>query len=461
MNKQSNAKFFNGSLLRFNYSIWLFTFFIFIFSTNIAAQDSLRDFLNTKPKQPVNRTSSTKRTNESKPRTPSKNSSTKNTARTSKNTAAKTRRSLINVTFITGEPYAEIWLNDKKSGQTDENSRLEKKLSMGEYRVMAKNKFRVIYPMTKISISSDQTVFKLFEEEVPEVDTSKNENTEEPKKKTAEELALEISAEVKRILVDYADPQKTDSISTSDWELVYKAAQLGQLQGYSAVDVEAQRWFASGQLEFAKENYTNAFTAFNKAMEFMPNSGLLFYAVGNTYLANKQPSDALKAYQKSLQLSPKMGMVYKKLGDTFRILDKEKDAITAYKNAVQFGYNNVETKFGLALTLLQTKETDEAIAQLLEVEKEKPTAEVYLALGEAYEKTKRDVSAIENYQKAIQASPNSAVAYFKLGDVYYSQREYTKAKETYEKAVQLDPDGKVLTKVEAQKKLREAASKIK
>jgi tetratricopeptide (TPR) repeat protein len=196
-------------------------------------------------------------------------------------------------------------------------------------------------------------------------------------------------------------------------------------------------------------------------MEFMPNSGLLYYAVGNTHLANKQPSEALKAYQKSLQLSPKMGMVYKKLGDTFRILDKEKEAITAYKNAVQFGYDNVETKFGLALTVIKTKQIDEAITQLLEVEKEKPAAEVYLALGEAYEKTKRDVSAIENYQKAIQASPNSAVAYFKLGDVYYAQREYTKAKETYEKAVQLDPDGKVLNKVEAQKKLREAASKIK
>ena len=62
------------------------------------------------------------------------------------------------------------------------------------------------------------------------------------------------------------------------------------------------------------------------------------------------------------------------------------------------------------MTLLQTKQTEEAITQLLEVAKEKPAAEVYLALGEAYEKTKRDVSAIEYYQKAIQAAPNSAEA---------------------------------------------------
>ncbi len=431
-------------------------FILAFLSVNIPAQNSLRDYLNTKPEKATTKTT-TKKTTEAKSRNQSKNAS----SRLPKKSAEQPNRSPLTVTFVTSEPYAEVWINDKKSGETNENSILEKKIPMGEYRVMARNKIRVIYPMTKISVSSEQTSFNLFEEQTPAQTEVKVEQNEEPKKKTDEDLAKEISIEVKRILVDYADPKKTDSISTSDWELVYKAAQLGQLQGYSAVDIEAQRWFASGQLEFAKENYTNAFTAFNKAMEFMPTSGLLYYAVGNTYLANKQPSDALKAYQKSIQLSPKMGMNYKKLGDTQRILGKEKEAIAAYKNAVQFGYDNVETRLGLALTLMQNKQTEEAITRLLEVEKEKPTAEVYVALGDAYEKTKRDVSAIEYYQKAIQAEPSSATAYFKLGDVYYSQREYVKSKEAFEKAVESDPEGKILSKTEAQKKLREAASKIK
>lgn len=459
MNINLTKKLFNNTnSINSNLIIRLSAFlFVFIFfAVNSPAQNSLRDFLNTKPDKPA-----PQKTNESKPRNSPKAASNKNTQRQTKKAAAQPKQSLITVTFVTGEPYAEVWLNDKKSGQANESSILEKKLAMGDYRVMARNKFRVIYPMTRISISTDQNTFNLFEEKVIEEDSAKTENTEPNKKKTDEELAMEISGEVKRILQDYADPQKTDSISASDWELVYKAAQLGQLQGYSPVDVEAQRWFASGQLELAKENFPNALTAFNKAMELMPASGLVYYAVGNTYLANKNPSDALKAYQKSIQLSPKMGMTYKKLGDAYRILDKEKEAIAAYKSAVQFGYNNVETRLGLALTLLRTKQTEEAITQLLEVAKEKPTAEVYLALGEAYEKTKRDVSAIEYYQKAIQAAPNSAEAYFKLGDVYYAQREYVKAKETFEKAVQLDPDGKVLNKTEAQKKLREATSKIK
>lgn len=460
----TNTIFFNKTTTGMKY-LTRFTFFIIavsFISLNISAQDSLREFLNTKSEKPP-KASTTKKTGDSKPRYTARNNSNRTATPKPPKKVLKITRGPVTVTFITAEPFAEVWIDDKKSGLTNENSRLEKKLPMGDYRIMVRNKVRVIFPLTKISISPEQTTFKLFEEKdvVKKDPDVKKPDTEDLSKKDPRALANDIGAEIKRILTDYADPQKTDSVTTSDWELVYKAAQLGQLQGYSAVEVESQRWFASGQLELAKENYTNAFTAFNKANEFMPTSGLLYYAIGNTYLANKQPSDALKAYQRSLQLTPKMGMTYKKLGDALRTLEKEKEAIAAYKNAVQFGYDNVETRLGLALTLLQTKQTEEAITQLLEVEKQKKSAEVYLALGDAYQKTKRDVSAIEYYQKAIQAAPNSATAYFKLGDVYYSQREYVKAKQAFEKAVELDPEGRALNRNEAQKKLREAASKIK
>lgn len=461
----TNKLFFNTTTLntlKMSYPTRLTAFFITLFfiTLNISAQDSLRQFLNTKPEKTAK---TTKKTSDTKPRYTAK-TATKTATKNNSKSAGKVvniTRGPVTVTFITAEPFAEVWLNDKKTGQSNEDSMLEKKLPMGEYRVMVRNNVRVLYPLTKISISPEQTTFKLFEEKTAVTKTVKDETSKPLSDEDKRTLANDIGVEIKRILGDYADPQKTDSISASDWELIYRAAQVGQLQGYSAVEIEAQRWFASGQLELAKENYTNAFTAFNKATEFMPNSGLLYYAIGNTYLANKQTSDALKAYQRSLQLTPNMGMVYKKLGDAYRMSEKEKEAISAYKSAVQYGYDNVETRLGLALTLLQTKQTEEAITQLLEVEKQKKSAEVYLALGEAYEKTKRDVSAIEYYQKAVQAAPTSPAAHFKLGGVYYSQREYIKAKQSFEKAVELDPDGKILNKNEAQKKLREAASKIK
>jgi tetratricopeptide (TPR) repeat protein len=95
------------------------------------------------------------------------------------------------------------------------------------------------------------------------------------------------------------------------------------------------------------------------------------------------------------------------------------------------------------------------------VVKEWKKAEVYVALGNAYQALKRDVSALEAYQKATELDQNSAVAFDSLGDVYFKQREYVKAKDAFEKAVALDPEGKSLNLKETQNKIREATSRIK
>ena len=365
----------------------------------------------------------------------------------------------LDVTFVSREPAVDVYLNEKIIGKTDEKRQLLRKLTPGEYLIMARNKRQILLSTRKITITPEQTTVRLFEEIVPKPTPQIVEPVEKVEK-TELEIAIEISEKVKKVLETYANPSTTDSVTTEDWQIVFQAAQLGQLQGYTAVQIEAQRWFASGQIELAKGEYTNAFTAFNKAQEFMPTSALPFFGLGNTYFADKKYADALKLYQKALQIDNKLAPAYKKLGDTYRLLGREKEAISAYKNAIQFGYSTLETRFWLGTLMLETKQIEEAIAQLEEVAKEMPKAEVFISIGTGYEKLKRGVSAIEAYQKAIDADPNSALAYYRLADVYLSQREYTKAKEAYEKAIALDPEGKIVKKNEAQKKLKEASEKV-
>lgn len=372
------------------------------------------------------------------------------------------KTTLVPVIFTTQEARAEVWLNNRNIGLTDGGAQLRRNLAPGIYQVMIKRGNQVLLPAQSISVTPEQTDFNLFREVAKAPKTQPvTQKTETPKPKTEQQIAMEMSERVKQTLEDYTNPQKTDTVTTADWEFVLQAAQLGQLQDYTAVQIEAQRWFASGQIELAKGNYPNAFTAFNKALEYMPNSGLPFYGLGNAYLANKQPAEALKAFQRSLQLTPNQGMVYRRLGDALRLTEKEKEAINAYKNAIQFGYRTPETRYYLATVIAKTGKHKEAIDELLEVAKETQTADVYIALGNSYQALKRDVSALEAYRKATELDPNSAIAFDNLGDVLYKQREYAQAKEAFEKAVSLDPDGKSLNLPETQKKLREASSRIK
>jgi tetratricopeptide (TPR) repeat protein len=433
--------------------------FMLAFGANfftVSGQDDLRNSVYGNQKKS---TADKSKTSKKKPKT----TVAKNNAAASRPTSTTTKRpapkTFLDVTFVAREPAVEVFLNDRNIGKTDDKFQLSKKLTAGEYLVMAKNKRQVLMSTKKVTIGPSQTTVKLFEEIVPKP-TPAVQQTIQTQEKSEVQIALEISEKVKTILESYANPTTTDSVTTDDWQIVFKAAQMGQLQGYTAVQIEAQRWFASGQIELAKGEYTNAFTAFNKAQEFMPTSALPFFGLGNTYFADKKYADALKLYQKALQIDPKMAIGYKKLGDTQRLLGREKEAIAAYKNAIQFGYNTLETRFWLGTLMLETKQIEEAIKELEAVAKEMPKAEVFISIGNGYEKLKRDVSAIEAYQKAIDADPNSALAFYKLADVYLGQREYTKAKEAYEKALALDPEGKKLNKTETQKKLKEIENKL-
>lgn len=438
---------------------------IFLAVSGISAQDSLRESVYGKPKTTT--TSPSKSTSKSKPTPPKPTppvkrkltrSQVKNFTKPSK---PSNKKELLTVSFTAKEPMIEVWINDKNVGVTDGNFEFSKKLAPGEYTLMAKSNGEVISESRKITVSPEENSFELFvEEEQPEEISVIEPKEPEVKKKSEMEIALEVSNEIKRILETYANPEMTDSIGEDDWQVVFQAAQLGQLQGYTAVQIEAQRWFASGKIEFSKGEFANALTAFNKAQEFMPSSALPFYELGNTYFANKQLPDALKCYIKALQLDPKLAMAYKKFGDAQRLSGKEKEAISAYKNAIKFEYKTPETHYWLGSLLLENKQTEEGIKELELVAKNTPGAEVFIKIGMGYEKLKRNVSAIENYRKAIEYDKNSAAAYYKLADVYFGLRELDKAKVAYEKAIELDPNGKHGDRKDAQKKLREVSTKL-
>jgi tetratricopeptide (TPR) repeat protein len=423
--------------------------FLSLFGTSviIRAQDDLRNTVY------GNKPAKTKKTTQTPPKT---------TQTPPKKRKPRAKSNLVEVVFTTQEARAEVWLNNRNIGVTDGAAQLRKNIAPGLYQVMVKKGGQILHQVQSISITPEQTDFRLIREVVkPTKQLTPVVKVENPKPKSEQEIALEISQKVRETLENYADPTKTDTVKTADWELVLQAAQLGQLQNYTAVQIEAQRWFASGQIEMAKGNYPNAFTAFNKALEYMPNSALPFYGLGNAYIANKQPADALKAYQKALQADPKNALAHRGFADALRLTGKEKEAINSYKYAIQFGYRTPQTRYYLATMLTKTGKHLDAIKELDEVAKEAPTAEVYVALGDAYKALKRDVSALEAYQKAVEIDRNSAIAFSSLGDVYYKQREYVKAKDAFEKAVALDPEGKNIDLKETQSKIREAASKIK
>lgn len=95
---------------------------------------------------------------------------------------------------------------------------------------------------------------------------------------------------------------------------------------------------------------------------------------------------------------------------------------------------NIE-KFDEIIELL----TDEVLEKERGKERDK-AAELYVRRGTAWYEKKTYDKAINDYNKAIEINPNSAVAFYNRGLLRAIKKEYPKAREDFDKAIEICPD---------------------
>lgn len=379
-----------------------------------------------------------------------------------KNGGIKNKKNLVDSKLYTPGPNQVVFLGDKQLGVSDENSLLEESLSAGTYRFVVKTpEGEDVTNSILITISPEKNKHKL-EIVPPEEEEDKPDSPTVDKPIDTDTISTGDAAEkILDILTRYGKPLKTNTITLSDWEFVYEMALANKLKNFTAIQIEAQRWFASGQIELAKGNYGNASGSFTKAIEFMPDSAYPYYALGETYTANKQTADAMQAYQKAVEVDPKFALAYRRIGDIQFAANRSKEAISAYESAIANGFDTSAIHTELGKAYKKNKRWEEAASQLEAVVKEAPTGDVYLELGDLYTELKRSINAYESYTKATELSPKSAPAFFKLGEVLYDQKSYQKALDAFETAIKLNDGGREINVGQASKFIKESKQKLK
>src|SRR5690606_10043438 len=61
------------------------------------------------------------------------------------------------------------------------------------------------------------------------------------------------------------------------------------------------------------------------------------------------------------------------------------------------------------------------------MDSDKMRVAVHIAIGDEYRQRGEFVSAIEEYEKAIDLNPRSSLAHFRLGEVFFEQHSYSNA----------------------------------
>ena len=211
---------------------------------------------------------------------------------------------------------------------------------------------------------------------------------------------------------------------------------------------EAYASYLEGFVAQYREEFPEAISHYNKAIELYPQFTHAYVQRGDAYIEVGQLSEGIRDYDRALELDPKLTDVYLNRGiarckngdfdlgisDFDSALDIAPSNIEAYLNkGVAFGdkgeYVPAIQNLQVALTLADTpgRELD-------------PRPEIHRALGNAYGDSGDLERAIESYTIVIELVPNDEFCHYDRAEVFLRQGEWDSARADLNAAQNLGAD---------------------
>lgn len=364
--------------------------------------------------------------------------------------------SQIEVTFVTGMPFSDVYLNDQVIGKTDAEGKFVKRIARGTYKAVVGREGKFTVPQ-QIRVQPRNRLFTFvppagMNPTIPSTPTS-------PGAPTSTSLTP-TPAKTEEVISRYLNPKESASVTPSDWQRVLTDSKTALEREPNNSELKVQNYFAEGQLAFLRKDYVNALGAFTNAASAKPDSALAHYGMGTAYLATRQSPQAIRAFQTALRHNKELALAHKGIGDALTLQNKSKEALAAYERAQKLGFESDGLDLSTAQNLIRRERWTDAIKILEELVKTKPSAEVYEYLGDSYRGAKQPLSATPAYRKAIEMNQSQPMPYFKLGEVLYEEREFAGAREAMERALALDSSGAIINRQRARKIADESAKRV-
>lgn len=377
------------------------------------------------------------------------------------------------VTFKTDIPEAEIFIvagssssSAQSLGKTDADGRLTKRLPRGTYNLLASRPgYRIQRQRVEVRSGGPNDVS--FSLAMPVVARKEDEEEKAPEPtptpaETPEPAPADPLADADALIKRFLDVKETEGVKAEDWKAMRERtnAALEKEPGHPLL--KARVLAADGQLAYLAGDFANALVAFKQAALSQPDFALAHYGLGNAYLATNQPAEAFKAYSQAVNLNPELALAYRGMGDALTKQNKTKEAAVFYNRAKSFGQQlPADTGLASARELKKRKRWAQALKEFQDVAATKPSAEVYVEIGDCYTGLEQPLSASQSYRKATELDPKSALAHYRFGEVMQKLREYAASMEAFERALALDLQGTVINRKRAREMADDAADKLK
>lgn len=122
--------------------------------------------------------------------------------------------------------------------------------------------------------------------------------------------------------------------------------------------------------------------------------------LGDAYFTGKRVQDALRSYEAARSIEPAYSELSGKLATVYTLSNRMIDAEKLFLEAVEVEPKNAKLLASLSSVFLANGKADNAISTAKRALQVKPSAEVYITLGAAYEAKKDFKNSLISYQRA-------------------------------------------------------------
>lgn len=170
-------------------------------------------------------------------------------------------------------------------------------------------------------------------------------------------------------------------------------------------------------------DYTDAGKWIVVSLQANPRDGESWYTLGRIRQTENRFADAISAFQKALEFMPQSVKVENNLGLAYEGLNQPDRAIGAYRQALAWQatapHPSEQPFLNLGILLTDRNQPEEALPLLQKAEALAPAeARVHSSLGRLYIRLQQYPLAQKQLEAAVAAKPDDASLHFQLGQVY-------------------------------------------
>ena len=199
-------------------------------------------------------------------------------------------------------------------------------------------------------------------------------------------------------------------------------------------------WLNYGNQLWRLEEYEEALSAFNRAIELKPSFYQAWYAKGLTLRFQGRYQEAMKAFDRAIEESQEnFAPAWRGRGQVLASLNRYREALVSFDKAIILKPRDFALNVLRGEVLHKLERSQEAIAAYTKAIKINPHPFAYYNRANIHSNLGDYQAAIADYSKAIKVNPNYPQAYNNRGINYYDLGEYQEAIADYTKAIALNP----------------------